>query len=54
MHESIDNDSDRLRATMVYHFAEAGTLDFSKERTGHPSSFNDWMPVRRDETGSTP
>ena len=47
MHKSTDNGSDGLRAAMVYHFAEAGTLDHSVEHTGHPSPVNDWMPVRR-------
>jgi ectoine hydroxylase-related dioxygenase (phytanoyl-CoA dioxygenase family) len=47
MHKSTDNDSDGLRAAMVYHFAEAGTLDHSLEHSGHPSPVNDWMPVRR-------
>ena len=41
MHRSKDNDSDRLRAAMVYHLAEHGTVDRSK----HPTLVNDWMPL---------
>ena len=47
MHRSTDNGSDRLRAAMVYHYAEAGTVDHTEERWGRPSPNNDWMPVRR-------
>ena len=41
MHRSKDNESDGLRAAMVYHYAESGTVD----RAGW-SPVNDWMPVR--------
>ena len=47
MHRSTDNTSGRLRAAMVYHYAEAGTEDHTEERWGRPSPNNDWMPVRR-------
>ena len=43
MHRSTDNESSRLRAAMVYHLAEAGTVD----RDEKPVAINDWMPVRR-------
>jgi ectoine hydroxylase-related dioxygenase (phytanoyl-CoA dioxygenase family) len=47
MHKSTDNESNDPRAAMVYHYAEAGTRDFTESRTGHPSPVNDWMPVLR-------
>jgi ectoine hydroxylase-related dioxygenase (phytanoyl-CoA dioxygenase family) len=43
MHRSTDNQSDALRAAMVYHLAEAGTVD----RAAKPAAINDWLPVRR-------
>lgn len=43
MHRSTDNTSTGLRAAMVYHLAEAGTVD----RASAPAFINDWMPVRR-------
>ncbi len=47
MHMSTDNDSDTMRAAMVYHFAEAGTIDESEKRWGRVPPNVDWMPVRR-------
>jgi phytanoyl-CoA hydroxylase len=44
MHCSTDNESDGIRAAMVYHYAAAGTLDRSEE---YFPSFNDWVPARR-------
>jgi len=44
MHRSTDNESDGIRAAMVYHYAAAGTEDRSEEFF---PSFNDWMPARR-------
>jgi ectoine hydroxylase-related dioxygenase (phytanoyl-CoA dioxygenase family) len=46
MHRSTDNVSRRWRAAMVYHYAQAGTVDRTAAR-GRPSPVNDWMPVRR-------
>lgn len=43
MHRSTDNLSNGIRAAMVYHYAQAGTRDLSRE----PAAVNDWMPVRR-------
>jgi ectoine hydroxylase-related dioxygenase (phytanoyl-CoA dioxygenase family) len=43
MHSSNDNESKGRRAAMVYHYAEAGTLDRAESR----SIVNDWVPVRR-------
>jgi len=43
MHRSTDNQSSRLRAAMVYHLAEAGTVD----RDAKPVPINDWLAVRR-------
>ncbi len=51
MHRSTDNVSERWRAAMVYHYAQAGTRDFTLERFGRESPVNVWSPVRR--TGST-
>ncbi len=47
MHSSTDNQSDRSRAAMVFHYAEAGTVDQSLERIGFVPPNVDWMPVRR-------
>ncbi|MEM8768048.1 MAG: phytanoyl-CoA dioxygenase family protein [Pseudomonadota bacterium] len=41
MHRSRDNESDGLRAAMVYHLASHGTRDRSKK----PTPVNDWMPL---------
>jgi phytanoyl-CoA hydroxylase len=41
MHRSKDNGTDGLRAAMVYHLAQHGTLDRSKT----PAPINDWMPL---------
>ena len=47
MHRSTDNGSDRSRAAMVFHYAEAGTVDQSLEKIGFVPPNVDWMPVRR-------
>ncbi len=47
MHRSTDNDSDRWRAAMVFHFAAAGTVDRTEEVRGWSSPVNDWIPVIR-------
>ena len=41
MHRSKDNTSSGIRAAMVYHYAERGTVDEAKR----PAPINDWMPV---------
>lgn len=43
MHRSKDNESDDIRAAMVFHYASAGTRDLS----GRDNVVNDWKPVRR-------
>jgi ectoine hydroxylase-related dioxygenase (phytanoyl-CoA dioxygenase family) len=46
MHKSTDNLSHGMRAAMVYHYGEAGTVDRTlqlRDRT-----LNDWLPVLRD------
>ena len=40
-HRSTDNNSDRSRAAMVYHFAVPGT-------EGYIADNHDWLPVLRD------
>ena len=45
MHRSTDNESDGIRAAMVYHYAAAGTVDRTAE-LGR-IVINDWMPARR-------
>lgn len=45
MHKSTDNRSPRMRAAMVYHYAEAGTEDRTLELRGY--TINDWLPVLR-------
>jgi len=40
MHRSTDNASDGLRAAMVYHYAQTGTVDRSR------SPVNDWVTVQ--------
>lgn len=47
MHRSTDNDSDGIRAAMVFHFAAAGTEDRTAEVLGAPSLVHDWVPVVR-------
>ena len=47
MHRSTDNASGTSRAAMVFHFAEAGTVDQSQERLGFVPPNVDWMAVRR-------
>lgn len=42
MHRSTDNNSDGIRAAMVYHYAQRGTVDQAER----PAPINDWMPVR--------
>jgi len=44
MHRSTDNESDGIRAAMVYHYSPAGTVDRAPRG---PAYVNDWMPVRR-------
>jgi ectoine hydroxylase-related dioxygenase (phytanoyl-CoA dioxygenase family) len=48
MHRSTNNDSDGIRAAMVFHAAAAGTDDRTEQVTGSPSPVNDWVPVVRD------
>jgi phytanoyl-CoA hydroxylase len=51
MHRSTDNESDGIRAAMVYHYATAGTVDHSEE---YFPSTNDWVPVRRHGRPTAP
>jgi phytanoyl-CoA hydroxylase len=44
MHRSTDNETDGIRAAMVYHYAVAGTIDHSEE---YFPSMNLWIPARR-------
>lgn len=50
-HRSTDNESDQMRAAMVYHFASAATRDLSLEKVGFVLPNTDWMPVRRRSGG---
>jgi hypothetical protein len=52
MHRSADNDSDEMRAAMVYHYGETGTVDRSQERFGFTPPNIDWMPVRGRAAGT--
>ncbi len=45
MHKSTDNLSGGMRAAMVYHYGEAGTVDATLERKCY--TINDWLPVLR-------
>jgi len=45
MHKSTDNRSRGMRAAMVYHYGEAGTLDRTLAQKGY--TINDWLPVLR-------
>jgi ectoine hydroxylase-related dioxygenase (phytanoyl-CoA dioxygenase family) len=47
MHRSTDNVADYMRAAMVYHYGEAGTVDNSRDKFGIQPPNIDWMPVRR-------
>jgi len=44
MHCSTDNESQGIRAAMVYHYAAAGTRDHTEE---YFPTVNDWVPARR-------
>jgi phytanoyl-CoA hydroxylase len=48
MHCSTDNESDGIRAAMVYHYAAAGTVDRTEEFF---PTLNDWVPARRGAGG---
>jgi phytanoyl-CoA hydroxylase len=45
MHCSTDNESDGIRAAMVFHYAAGGTIDHTEE---YFPTINDWVPARRD------
>jgi len=47
MHRSSDNESDGIRAAMVFHCCRAGTLDRTYERTGRHSPVIDFVPLLR-------
>ena len=47
MHRSTDNESDGIRAAMVFHCAPASTLDRTEELRGYKSPVNDWVPLVR-------
>jgi phytanoyl-CoA hydroxylase len=49
MHKSTDNRSTGMRAAMVYHYGEAGTVDHTLKF--REFTLNDWLPVLR---GGTP
>ena len=49
MHRSSDNQSQGMRAAMVYHYGEADTVDGSREKFGIQPPNIDWMPVRRSD-----
>ena len=48
MHKSTDHLEGALRAAMVFHYAEAGTVDGTLEKWGIQSPNNDFLPVLRD------
>ncbi|HEU0317170.1 MAG TPA: phytanoyl-CoA dioxygenase family protein [Solirubrobacteraceae bacterium] len=51
MHRSTDNESDGIRAAMVYHYAAAGTVDHTEE---YFPTINDWVPARRHGRPTAP
>ncbi len=51
MHCSTDNESDGIRAAMVYHYAAAGTVDHTEE---YFPTVNDWVPARRGGLPTAP
>jgi len=51
MHCSTDNESDGIRAAMVYHYAAAGTIDHTDE---YFPTINDWVPARRNARAVAP
>lgn len=48
MHKSTDNEADYIRAAMVYHYAEAGTVDLRIRNGGSVPPNQDWMAVTRN------
>lgn len=47
MHKSTDHQAGEVRAAMVFHYAEGGTVDNTFEKWGFKSPNNDFMPVLR-------
>lgn len=47
MHRSTDNESEGIRAAMVFHMARAGTEDRWEEVHGWESPVHDWVPMVR-------
>ena len=47
MHKSTDNESNELRAAMVYHYAHASTIDNSETVYGRKPANQEWVPVLR-------
>jgi phytanoyl-CoA hydroxylase len=47
MHKSTDNLSDDKRAAMVFHYAEAQTVDLNRQKFGRTAPNMDWVPVAR-------
>ena len=45
MHRSTDNETDGVRAAMVFHYARHGTVDRTTDLKGY--TVNDWIPARR-------
>ena len=45
MHRSTDNETDGVRAAMVFHYARAGTRRSHRALQGY--TVNDWIPIRR-------
>lgn len=51
MHKSTDHERGDLRAAMVFHYAEGGTVDNTLDRWGFKSPNNDFLPVLRGGQG---
>jgi phytanoyl-CoA hydroxylase len=45
VHRSTDNETDGIRAAMVFHYARAGSVDHTERIQGY--TVNDWIPIRR-------
>jgi hypothetical protein len=45
MHRSTDNESESVRAAVVWHYAQSETRDLTSERFGFQNPTHDFMPI---------
>jgi phytanoyl-CoA hydroxylase len=47
MHRSTDNESNGVRAAMVWHYTKSGTIDRTLEKFGRQNPVLDFMKIER-------